>query len=165
MFNNSELNKLFNELDNISIENKCMICQDNLIVGTNTLICGHKFHTSCLREINTGYNSKCPYCQKSINWNYFKGKCNIKKKKGGLCGKVCFSDEGICAYHINLKLKNYEKNKTRDKKELLENKEKLEKQIKNIKEKINKLLANLDNKLESKKEIDLYIKMNNSKNN
>tara|TARA_B100001094_G_scaffold260563_1_gene261053 strand:+ start:1369 stop:1857 length:489 start_codon:yes stop_codon:yes gene_type:complete len=85
-------------MENISIENKCCICLENLDLNDNksyTLDCNHKFHTDCIIDWfrTQDSNGRCPLCNLSENNNdysylswynrdYVINRFNIIKKYG-----------------------------------------------------------------------------------
>ena len=160
MFNNPELNKIFNDIEKSQIkeDNKCRICMEEMLFGITVLSCKHKFHTECLKNSFNKYETKsCPYCRSYINWNSFKKNCNVKKTNGEKCEKICYSDDFCCNYHSKLKLKKYIKNIKLNSKSLASMKKKLQKyekdnvklnlSINNLKLKINKFVDNLVKKI------------------
>ena len=90
------------------IEDKCYICGDNNDDNSITLLCNHKFHSTCM-ELNRKYSKipNCPYCRKKIDIVIPTTNQTLKcgailktgKNAGNSCGANCFNSTGYCKRH------------------------------------------------------------------
>lgn len=56
-------NRFAYEMETVQrVEDKCSICHSSLECGTETLDCGHSFHTMCV-HMWFRYKSTCPLCR------------------------------------------------------------------------------------------------------
>ena len=146
-FKNAEyeniLNKL-NTLSDVNHDNICAICRDNILLDTITLSCNHKFHSECLLNSFQKYcPKKCPFCNEGIIIDSYKTTCCQVQKNKSVCNKICYNDEKLCKRHINIILKNIEKEQTKERNKILKKLKQKEDKLK----KMSILMSVLENEI------------------
>jgi hypothetical protein len=66
--NEEDKNKLKKYILKNNVDDKCLICFDNLEIGQEIieLPCIHIYHSNCINEYLTKYNYKCPCCKDEV---------------------------------------------------------------------------------------------------
>ena len=66
--NEEDINKLKKYTLENNLDDKCLICIDNMETGQEVteLPCIHKYHSNCINEYLTKYNYKCPCCKEEV---------------------------------------------------------------------------------------------------
>lgn len=153
IFNNKDYNNILKDVKNKDINISCPICRDDILYDTIKLDCGHIYDSNCLLDSFLPYDiKKCPLCDKDINLDLYLTSCNYMTKDNKKCGRKCYNQTSLCSKHINLLVKQQEKEKNKIKNNLLKDLNKKMKQ----KEKIEKQLSEINNYI-----YDIQNKINN----